>query len=151
MHSSIHTLVEVISFHFFSHFFFSSLFFLASDWKRPPCPVHTADYATYVQILTWFFDTPSPFRFLWPGSSAVLARLGLKAVALAWPEAALAFSNARPGQSRQLRLGLGSARLRPWLYIRNVNLHAKHAKHEFINDKTTKLLRPIQSHHLHPQ
>lgn len=22
--------------------------------------MHTADYATYVQILTWFFDTPAP-------------------------------------------------------------------------------------------
>jgi len=42
----------------FFHFFFSSHFFLASDWKRPPCPVHTAAYTTYVQILTWFFDTP---------------------------------------------------------------------------------------------
>ncbi len=30
------------------------------DWRRPPHPVHTADYATYVQILTWFLDTPSP-------------------------------------------------------------------------------------------
>jgi hypothetical protein len=30
------------------------------DWRRPPYPVHTADYATYVQILTWFFDTPAP-------------------------------------------------------------------------------------------
>ena len=28
------------------------------DWRRPPYPVHTADYATYVQILTWFLDTP---------------------------------------------------------------------------------------------
>ena len=42
-------------------------------------------------------------------SSAVLARLGLKAQALAWPKAALAFSNARPGQSCQPRLGLGLA------------------------------------------
>ena len=32
--------------------------------------------------------------------SDVPARLGLKAPALAWPEAALAFSNAGPGQSR---------------------------------------------------
>ena len=39
-------------------FLFSNPFFL--DWRRPPCPIHTADYATYVQILTWFFDTPSP-------------------------------------------------------------------------------------------
>jgi len=30
------------------------------DWRRPPHPVPTADYATYVQILTWFLDTPSP-------------------------------------------------------------------------------------------
>lgn len=30
------------------------------DWRRPPYPVRTADYATYVQILTWFLDTPSP-------------------------------------------------------------------------------------------
>ena len=34
-------------------------------------------------------------------NSAVPARLGLKAPALAWPEAASAFSNPRPGQSRE--------------------------------------------------
>ncbi|KAF8869273.1 peptidase family C54-domain-containing protein [Infundibulicybe gibba] len=33
---------------------------LGRDWRRPPYAVHTADYATYVQIVTWFFDTPSP-------------------------------------------------------------------------------------------
>ncbi|RDB31089.1 Cysteine protease ATG4 [Hypsizygus marmoreus] len=33
---------------------------LGRDWRRPPYAVHTVDYATYVQILTWFFDTPSP-------------------------------------------------------------------------------------------
>ena len=33
---------------------------LAADWRRPPYPVYTADYATYVQIVTWFLDTPSP-------------------------------------------------------------------------------------------
>ncbi|KAI0245661.1 hypothetical protein BJV78DRAFT_1287349 [Lactifluus subvellereus] len=33
---------------------------LGRDWRRPPHPVATADYATYVQILTWFFDSPSP-------------------------------------------------------------------------------------------
>ena len=27
-------------------------------WRRSPYPVHTADYVTYVQILTWFLDTP---------------------------------------------------------------------------------------------
>ena len=31
----------------------------SEDWRRPPHPVYTADYATYVQILTWFFDSPS--------------------------------------------------------------------------------------------
>ena len=30
------------------------------DWRRPPHPLPTADYATYVQILTWFLDTPAP-------------------------------------------------------------------------------------------
>ncbi|KAF4621690.1 hypothetical protein D9613_012811 [Agrocybe pediades] len=30
------------------------------DWRRPPYPIATADYATYVQILTWFLDMPSP-------------------------------------------------------------------------------------------
>ena len=34
------------------------LLIVVVDWRRPPYPVHTADYATYVQILTWFFDTP---------------------------------------------------------------------------------------------
>ena len=38
----------------------SSSFDLLIDWRRPPHPVATADYATYVQILTWFFDSPSP-------------------------------------------------------------------------------------------
>ncbi|KAF9043299.1 peptidase family C54-domain-containing protein [Panaeolus papilionaceus] len=33
---------------------------LGRDWRRPPHPVLTADFATYVQILTWFLDTPSP-------------------------------------------------------------------------------------------
>ncbi|KAI0294162.1 hypothetical protein BC826DRAFT_352534 [Russula brevipes] len=32
---------------------------LGRDWRRPPHPVYTADYATYVQILTWFLDSPS--------------------------------------------------------------------------------------------
>jgi hypothetical protein len=42
-------------------------------------------------------------------------QLGLKAPALAWPEAALAFSNPRPGQSRETWLGSGLARPRPQL------------------------------------
>ncbi|KAF8625147.1 hypothetical protein AX17_006925 [Amanita inopinata Kibby_2008] len=32
---------------------------LGRDWRRPPYPVYTVDYATYVQILTWFLDSPS--------------------------------------------------------------------------------------------
>ncbi|KAG5722262.1 Cysteine protease ATG4 [Termitomyces sp. T112] len=30
------------------------------DWRCPPHPILTADYAMYVQILTWFLDTPAP-------------------------------------------------------------------------------------------
>jgi hypothetical protein len=48
-------------------------------------------------------------------TSDVLARLGPKAVALAWPETALAFSRCGPSQSRHTRLGLGLARPRPRL------------------------------------
>ena len=33
---------------------------LSPGWRRPPYPSHTAGYATYVHILTWFLDTPSP-------------------------------------------------------------------------------------------
>ncbi|KAG5331597.1 hypothetical protein C0989_007854, partial [Termitomyces sp. Mn162] len=33
---------------------------LGRDWRRPPHPIPTADYAMYVQILTWFLDTPAP-------------------------------------------------------------------------------------------
>ena len=40
-------------------FFIEYWLILIIDWRRPPYPVHTADYATYVQILTWFFDTPA--------------------------------------------------------------------------------------------
>ena len=31
-----------------------------ADWRRPPYPLPTSDYATYVKILTWFFDSPDP-------------------------------------------------------------------------------------------
>ena len=41
-----------------SIFFFFPLTDSMIDWRRPPYPVQTADYATYVQILTWFLDTP---------------------------------------------------------------------------------------------
>ena len=56
------------------------------------------------------------------GLSAVPARLGLKAAALAWLETALAFSTHRPGQSRQPGPGLGLARPRPQLlYVKCSN------------------------------
>jgi cysteine protease ATG4 len=31
---------------------------LAVEWQRPPQSGYNADYATYIQILTWFFDSP---------------------------------------------------------------------------------------------
>jgi cysteine protease ATG4 len=31
-----------------------------ADWRRPPSPAYTPEYAMYAQILTWFFDTPAP-------------------------------------------------------------------------------------------
>ncbi|KAG6837140.1 hypothetical protein H0H93_014045 [Arthromyces matolae] len=33
---------------------------LGRDWRRPPHPIHTADYAKYVEIVSWFLDTPAP-------------------------------------------------------------------------------------------
>ncbi|KZT24290.1 hypothetical protein NEOLEDRAFT_1163305 [Neolentinus lepideus HHB14362 ss-1] len=33
---------------------------LGREWRRPPNPVYTADYATYVRLITWFLDSPSP-------------------------------------------------------------------------------------------
>ena len=54
--------------------------------------------------------------------SAVLAQLGLKAAALAWLEAAWAFSTHRLGQSHQPGPGLGLAQPRPWLlYVKCSN------------------------------
>ena len=61
----------------------------------------------------WFY------RLYWFLVSAVPARLRLKAPALAWPEAASAFSNPRPGQSRETWLGSGLAWPRPrLLYVK---------------------------------
>ena len=48
------------SLYFILFYFFPSLLIFYIEWRRPPNIVRTADYATYVQILTWFFDTPSP-------------------------------------------------------------------------------------------
>ena len=40
---------------------FSELVLIAcAEWRRPPYPVQTADYATYIQLITWFLDSPSP-------------------------------------------------------------------------------------------
>lgn len=33
---------------------------LSRDWRVPPHNVKTADFATYVQIITWFLDSTSP-------------------------------------------------------------------------------------------
>ncbi|KZT40431.1 hypothetical protein SISSUDRAFT_1031980 [Sistotremastrum suecicum HHB10207 ss-3] len=33
---------------------------LGRDWRKPLYPTPTQSYATYVRILTWFFDSPSP-------------------------------------------------------------------------------------------
>ncbi|KAH0578771.1 hypothetical protein H2248_002968 [Termitomyces sp. 'cryptogamus'] len=33
---------------------------IGRNWRRPSHPIPTADYAMYVQILTWFLDTPAP-------------------------------------------------------------------------------------------
>ncbi|KAI6044613.1 cysteine protease required for autophagy [Pisolithus marmoratus] len=33
---------------------------LGRDWRCPPQAVRTTDFATYVQIITWFLDTPLP-------------------------------------------------------------------------------------------
>ena len=30
-----------------------------TDWRKPPYPVQTPDYATYIQLITWFLDSPS--------------------------------------------------------------------------------------------
>ena len=73
-------------------------------------------------VLTSFAEIAYAFGTLGATHSAVLARLGLKAVALAWLEAALAFSTHRPGQSHQPGPGLGLARPRPWLlYVKCSN------------------------------
>jgi hypothetical protein len=68
-------------------------------------------------------------RVFCKASSAVPARLGLEAPALAWPEAALASSNLRPGQSRHSRLGSGLAWPRPWLlYVKMTrNFHVQYS------------------------
>ena len=63
-------------------------------------------------VLPSILTTPtlSTYSTHYAVSSVVPARLGLKA-------AALAFSNPRPGQSRQTWLGSGLARPRPQLFV----------------------------------
>ncbi|EIW65350.1 cysteine protease ATG4 [Trametes versicolor FP-101664 SS1] len=86
---------------------------LGRDWRRPPHPVYTADYATYVQIVTWFLDNPSP---LCPFSVHRMALVGkdlgkdvgqwfgpstaagaIKTLVHAFPEATLGVANAVDG------------------------------------------------------
>ena len=33
---------------------------VCSDWRRPAHPDQTTEYVTYVKILSWFLDSPSP-------------------------------------------------------------------------------------------
>ncbi|KAK1230170.1 Cysteine protease atg4 [Marasmius sp. AFHP31] len=33
---------------------------LGREWRRPDLPILTESYARYIQIVTWFLDTPSP-------------------------------------------------------------------------------------------
>jgi hypothetical protein len=66
-------------------------------------------------LFTMQFVCMMIFRPLHVACSDVPAWLGLKALALARPEGALAFKNAGLGQSCHSWLGLGSARARPWL------------------------------------
>jgi hypothetical protein len=70
-----------------------------------------------------------------PSTSAVPARLGLKAAALAWLEAALAFWNLRPGQSHQPRLGPGLAWPRPrLLYVKCSNFAHRSIGYKLIQE-----------------
>jgi hypothetical protein len=59
-------------------------------------------------------DFNSLFQYI--SNSAVPARLGLKAAALAWLLAAPAFQKFRPSQGSRLRLGFGLAWPEPRLY-----------------------------------
>ncbi|KAI0917727.1 hypothetical protein AcV5_003899 [Taiwanofungus camphoratus] len=86
---------------------------LGRDWRRPPYPIYTVDYATYVQIITWFLDDPS---FLAPFSVHRMALVGkelgkdvgqwfgpstaagaIRKLVHAFPEAALGVSVASDG------------------------------------------------------
>lgn len=54
--SCISTLGEVSSFLWPSE----RILITYKDWRKPPYPVQTADYATYIQLITWFLDSSSP-------------------------------------------------------------------------------------------
>ncbi|KXN92687.1 Cysteine protease ATG4 [Leucoagaricus sp. SymC.cos] len=97
---------------------------LGRDWRRPPYPVYTADYATYVQILTWFFDTPSPeapfsvHRMALAGKEAgtdvgqwfgpSVAAGAIKRLTNAFPQAGLGVSVAKDGVLSQTDVFLAS-------------------------------------------
>ncbi|KAH9947064.1 peptidase family C54-domain-containing protein [Amylocystis lapponica] len=85
--------------------------YLGRDWRRPPYPIYTADYATYVQIITWFLDNPAcPFSVhrmalvgkdlgkdvgQWFGPSTAAG--AIKTLVHAFPEAGLGVSVASDG------------------------------------------------------
>ncbi|KAJ3758700.1 cysteine protease [Lentinula raphanica] len=78
---------------------------LGRDWRKPPFPEMTREYAMYVQIVTWFLDTPSelaPFSVhrmalagkdlgkdvgMWFGPSTAAG--AIKALVHAYPDAGL--------------------------------------------------------------
>ncbi|KAF9237215.1 cysteine protease required for autophagy [Melanogaster broomeanus] len=86
---------------------------LGRDWRRPPYPVRTNDFAIYVQIITWFLDSPlpqAPFSVhrmalagkdlgkdvgQWFGPSTAAG--AIKALVNAFPEAGLGVSVAADG------------------------------------------------------
>ncbi|KAG8925659.1 Cysteine protease atg4 [Tulasnella sp. 418] len=86
---------------------------LSRDWRRPLQPSMTEEYATYVKILTWFLDSPSPqcpfgvHRMAlagkdlgkdvgsWFGPSTAAG--AIKTLAFAFPECQLAVSVAPDG------------------------------------------------------
>ena len=91
-------------------YLYGYLYFVGNNLFIQQQSYHTKDLCCLVPHLLCFCFTPCiPL-------SVLPARLGLKAAALAWLEAALAFRNPRPGQSRRSGLGPGLARPGPRLF-----------------------------------
>ena len=91
--------------------------FLLHLFELVHCHIPTASHYTF----TLTHSLLSPMHFITnhltvpTTPSDVPAQLGLKAMALAWLEVALAFSKPGPSQSPHCRLDLGLAWPRPWL------------------------------------